>query len=235
MLYSDGLTILTFKEDNHMKNIVVAFLAVISFGSAHAGMISLDDSNFGAGSITLHEETGLEWLDLTATQGRTVDDVLGVDGTNEFAAGGDYFGFRHATFDEVMGMQAGFGITYNLSSFDHAVGQQNASIAAMVDYMDFFGATGTNEDDVFAFGTIVRDGGDDRALMSIYDNDSSSLFDTGTGYMQDIFFANPRNVADPFTGQFMVRTQATAVSEPSTIALLGLGLVGIATARRKKS
>ncbi|KZY36943.1 hypothetical protein A3729_28980, partial [Oleiphilus sp. HI0043] len=197
--------------------------------NASAGFIS-QDSGFGVDTITLHEETGLEWLDLTATQGRTVNDVLG-----QLDTGGDYSGFRHATFDEVITMQEGFGITYNLSSFDHAVGQQNASIAAMANYLDFFGATGTNEDDVFGFGTVVRDNGEDRTFWSIYDNDASALFDTDTGYLQDIFFAQARNISDPFTGQFLVRSDVSQVSEPSTFALLGLGMAGLGFARRKKA
>jgi hypothetical protein len=63
---------------------------------------SLDGNN-----ITEDTVTGLQWLDVTVSADRSFDDVVGNDGMNEFAPGGDFEGFRHATADELTGWNPG--------------------------------------------------------------------------------------------------------------------------------
>ena len=54
-------------------------------------------------NITFDSSTGLEWLDLDVSVGRTFNDLSGVDGSNEFIGGGDFEGFRYATRLELTG------------------------------------------------------------------------------------------------------------------------------------
>lgn len=54
-------------------------------------------------NITRETETQLEWLDVDVTAGRTFADLTGADGTDEFAPGGDYVGWRYATRLELTG------------------------------------------------------------------------------------------------------------------------------------
>jgi hypothetical protein len=49
--------------------------------------------------------SGLDWLDLTVTTDRSVDDI-----TSQLGAGGEFEGFRYATGDEVMALWTGAGI-----------------------------------------------------------------------------------------------------------------------------
>ena len=54
-------------------------------------------------NITRDTSTGLEWLDLDVTVGRSFDDMTGVDGSDEFGPGGNFEGFRYARRKELTG------------------------------------------------------------------------------------------------------------------------------------
>lgn len=112
-----------------MRAWVVAALALVASASAHAQLLEIDDPTLPASpdgfNITQDFLTGLEWLDVTVSAGRSFDDIIGADGTNEFASGGDFEGFRHATFLELTGWINGpqqdslfvqFGFTSGFSS-----------------------------------------------------------------------------------------------------------------------
>ena len=68
---------------------------MLSFG-ANAELIETDWKAGGDALATLHEETGLEWLDLTQTDGMSIDQVAAQTGE-----GGSFEGWRIATFDEI--------------------------------------------------------------------------------------------------------------------------------------
>ncbi len=69
---------------------------------AMAGLLSVPASAqvFAGTDVVLDPNTGLEWLRVSESVGRSYDDLVGADGSNEFAAGGDFAGFRHATVAE---------------------------------------------------------------------------------------------------------------------------------------
>jgi len=75
--------------------------------TANAQVIQLNDSTLPASAdgfnITRDLDTGFEWLDVDVSAGRTYDDLVGNDGSNEFVAGGDFEGFRYATYFELTG------------------------------------------------------------------------------------------------------------------------------------
>jgi hypothetical protein len=79
-------------------------------GASHSGLISVNDGVFGANSITLDTDSGLEWLDLTVTQNRSYADVA-----NQFGSGGEFQGWRHATINDLVTLQtnAGFAPPYD--------------------------------------------------------------------------------------------------------------------------
>ena len=66
-------------------------------GSAFSQLIESGDSVLGKNSITFDPATGLEWLDVTLSTGRSFVDVAG-----ETGVGGDFEGFRHATEAELL-------------------------------------------------------------------------------------------------------------------------------------
>ncbi len=52
---------------------------------ATAALIAQDDAKFGPGAITLDTTTGMEWLDLTASTGRSYNEVA-----SQLGVGGDF-------------------------------------------------------------------------------------------------------------------------------------------------
>ena len=92
--------------------IVLALLGsmLLIAGAVNAAVTDVDDlalpPSTDGFNLTQDDVTGLEWLDLTVTAGRTWDDIVGNDGTDELAPGGDFEGFRYGTFIEVTGWSA---------------------------------------------------------------------------------------------------------------------------------
>lgn len=86
----------------------VSAVLVLAPGAARAGLFSLNDpllpASADGNNLTLDTSTGLEWLDLDASAGRTYADLTGGDGSaNDFAPGGVFAGLRYATVLELTG------------------------------------------------------------------------------------------------------------------------------------
>ena len=64
--------------------------------TSHAGIISTDWHSEGDSLSSLHQETGIEWLDLTVTKGKSLKYVL-----EQTETGGIYDGWRLPTLDEI--------------------------------------------------------------------------------------------------------------------------------------
>ncbi len=82
-----------------LKSIAISAAMVtatlLATGSAHADLISVD-SGYGANTITLDEVNNLEWLDFTESTQYSFNEAAA-----QFGNGGDFEGFRHATWAEI--------------------------------------------------------------------------------------------------------------------------------------
>lgn len=124
-----------------MHMIFIATLAVI-FGNtlARPAMADLqvrDDAVFGAKAIVYDSATGLEWLRLPLTGTKSYNDMIGADGTNEFATGRQFAGFRYATMAEVKQLLVDAGISaeyffYGLDSSGHNIGTYSTNNSAAI-------------------------------------------------------------------------------------------------------
>ena len=88
------------------------------------------DTFFGADSITLDTDTGLEWLDVTLSTNRSYVDV-----SAEFGAGGDFEGFRYASADELLTLFSNANIP-NVNNYSAA------NVVPALALVDLVGATG---------------------------------------------------------------------------------------------
>ena len=80
---------------------------IFGFGISHAALIEKDWKNAGDGLITLDTSTGLDWLDLTVSQGQYSFDSI----QSEFSPGGKFKGFRLADRSDIDSLLSSFGLT----------------------------------------------------------------------------------------------------------------------------
>ncbi|MBN1548849.1 MAG: hypothetical protein JW902_19520 [Syntrophaceae bacterium] len=113
-------------------HLILIMTLVVIFGSALtqpavADLQVRDDAVFGVKAIVYDSATGLEWLRLPLSGTKSYNDMIGVDGTNEFAAGRKFAGFRYATMTEVKQLWIHAGISaeyffYGLDAEGHNIG-----------------------------------------------------------------------------------------------------------------
>lgn len=73
-----------------------ALMATMTSFTSNAGIISTDWHSEGDSLSSLHQETGVEWLDLTVTKGKSISYVL-----EQTGKGGIYEGWRLPTLNEI--------------------------------------------------------------------------------------------------------------------------------------
>jgi len=229
--------------------IIGVFMFGMGVGSSQAALIGVTDY----GDYFSDAGTGLDWLDVTASVNRSYLDV-----SSQFGVGGDFEGWRYATAAEFGAMLS--AATGGVYSGITGAGQTQIleSATDLRDLIGLFGdtfSTGYQDiygssycelhpeqcvdgDLVYTLGFLVDSpyvGYHFRGL--IYDNDlisSNSDQVTTYGIYYDSFFAGT-------LGSYLVRNTlavdaaTTSVPEPSSVALMGLGLLGLGFARRKKA
>ena len=201
----------------------VASACLVAPQLAQATLISIGDS-------TLDTRTGLEWLDVTKTSGMSIDDVLSgpliADGWSlaTLAEFGDlassYVGTNAfvPTSDPVSLLRGGralalLGCTLSVNS---ELCQYNT-----MDPLDpiTFAVLGILDD---GNGTLTS-AGFGSIMIRVFDDSATITWDL----FSDFYSVNRR---EPQVGSFLVRY--VSVTEPGTLALFGIGLLGMVFSRR---
>lgn len=205
----------------------LSLLMCLSFWAVtpHAAIVSVDWETSGDNLITRDTSSGLDWLDLTETNGISYDDIL-----PQLDSGGQFDGWRYATNDEVVALWSNFGI--NLSSSPAPL-QTNGLNADMVNVVaiigniypewhptDYpYGAVGYTGD-LHTNGTIYTMG-------SYYSSDINRTTYWTAGSTSTQSYDQSINL-----GSYLVQTSSVPI--PSTVWLFGSGLIGlIGLARRR--
>lgn len=207
------------------KSIAVLAIAASVSGLAHAGLVKEDLHSSGDQLITLDTATNLEWLNVNATQGQSVDQILGGLG------GWTQSGFQYATFGQVGQLLNDAGYMGSISSYESLQLVANGTDAAT--FVTDLGATSPPN---FIFGLMapypcVLPGGPASCTDYVQINAHGN---GGNGYA--IADSGPfiAEHTPSYAGSFLVRV----VPEPASIELLvaGLGLLGAMAgkARRKQ-
>lgn len=192
-----------------------ALLLVLAAPPSHATLIPADLFVSDDGLLTRDSETGLEWLDITATQGQSYNSV---------AAGfGSYvpLGFRFASVSEVSTLYLHAGVTDQDGGF---VVENATGGALLLELMGctincFPGSARTQQGlaEVEPFSTSTAKG----PFVALSGDETLGF--------SNVLAANiPKSLADPRFGSYLVRP----VPEPSTLFFLGIGVAAIARRAR---
>lgn len=202
------------------KNALVFIGALFSSGFLHAALID-------NGTFTTDTETGIEWLDLTATAGLNYEEVSAQLGT-----GGAYEGWHYATLSQVeqfIGHAGGVGPYDGYSSGFNAVVPQLQSLWGISrlwpDHAQSWALTGTSPT-----------GGSDVVhtvyLVDEYDN---TYYDDTIN--TDVYWSKTRDcdVYTCYAGSALIRGGASTVPLPAAFWLFGAAIAGLAGLKRSIS
>lgn len=189
------------------SSLALSFLALSFLFSSpiSAQVIEIDSDIFGPGTLTRDTVQGLDFLDLEDTLGRSFQDV-----SSQLGSGGEFEGFRYATFDEIESLVS----NYNSPATPPGTPRLTAllDVATILVGADF--STGLSAD-------LGPDGG--IQIVSIIENTSPRASQTIEAAVDRV---------SNTTGSFLV-TSSSAVPEPNSVSLCAVLFMGV-LARRKK-
>jgi len=205
---------------------VLITLSLVVMTSANAGLISnlseRDWLSVGDGLITYDRSTGLEWLDLSLTNGNSILDT---------EADSLYRDFRWATsaeiemvFDYVLD-----GTGYRTSADLNVVNSANT-------FQSLFGINHNSHYTLgISRGSFLPASTKNYGLGYVYVNNNNVIINDPLNHCCWL-----ESSSNPTVGSWLVRSapanreQANKVPEPSTIAVLALGMIGLASRKLKK-
>jgi PEP-CTERM motif len=192
---------------------IVGITVLLFSGASQA--ILIDNGDF-----TTDTSSGSDWLDLSFNTRITYDDMIATD-LNGYGAQG----YRYATLNEVLALWVNAGIP-NVPSYGNAV-RDVANSPALLALETLIGRTAG--DYTAGFVSDIDPGSPSSEFRYV------PWFRVSTGQL----VAEWSQPTDRWNGyeiaSWLVRDSAESVPVPATIALFGLGLVGLGWSRRKKA
>lgn len=174
--------------------------------------------SFSVGDCTFDDQSGLHWLDWTLTTNRSYDDV-----SASLAA--EFPGFRYATEQEVLDLLLGAGIN---GGFGHSATPLDPDVIVL---QGFLGITAVHPVGSFSIGYFEGSGCGAPPCSSLVDQ-VELLHDDSVSFSRVSQQQRVTSSMGTAVGHALVATGAAMVPEPSTLALLGLGIAAAMWRRR---
>lgn len=224
-------------------NVKAVFFALFAFsGMAQADLVATDWKTSGDALATLHEETGIEWLDLTQTDGMSIQEVI--DQTNQ---GGTFEGWRLPTFDEIdTFVRYAFNGKLPANSTQTQGGNINEPVYR--NFTDIMGLThtagdrrhslGLGADDngsIYSFGVLGYTSGGTSTFFRSGHSEASYTFDTARPeagvYLVSDGGVTYSSINDPTLN---ARNPNAPINNVPAMGLAGLAFAGLAFRRKKQ-
>jgi hypothetical protein len=185
-------------------------LALLPYG-ARSDLVSMDDPQFGPGTVTLDTRTGLQWLDLPLSLGMSYDYASSL-----MAPGGLFAGYRHATSPEVESLFVSAGIPY----IGHGGQSSSSNNAPALSLLSLIGSTFSQNGYPGALGytsstTYAPNFRDYEVLYC-------TLVDGVPEFVAGLGGGSISSTSNPSYGQWLV-----AIPEPSGVCFLAWGLLAM--------
>lgn len=207
--------------------LIIGIMASATFAeTSFALMPPIEDH----GNYLTDKTSGLDWLDITNTFGKSYDYV-----SSQFGEAGLYAGWRYATGEEFNSLISNYtGAT--ISGYG-VINQETDLIDGLVTMLGYY----TPLVDVYYAAGFIADPG---PLTSYYyragicNNDQARVSCMLGGDAQDVSVAHLDFAASNYSqwniGSFLVRSTSNNVPEPASAALVGLAIAAIAFCRKKQ-
>lgn len=178
------------------------------------------------GSIISDTDSGLDWMELTASTGITYNQML----ANFNDVNSVFYGFEYASLTQIQALFNGEGYTGDFYSYV----TDSGSIDATTQIYNLFGQTGVNCCDRGDGMYLNENGGLIEWLYYIpeYDSTTSLVRALNNFIDPDVLYWDGSNNNE--IGSWIVRSSTESIPEPSTLAIFALAMIGLASRRLKK-
>jgi len=207
------------------KKSLLFALQLLPCSAALAAVVSLDDPRFGPGAITLDTDTRLEWLDVSVTEGMSLDAVVA-----QLGIGGAFEGFsvaRTSDFRTLIG-HAGWVFAENTAYVD-----DRAKYEVALGLARLLGLThSSNEPQNLSYGFVADTDPSGRPYYDAIYSAHSAVYPFSSGVFTNQF-SHPAHTGLDHVGVWLHRAQAAPhpIDEPGVPALLGAAVLMMALQR----
>jgi hypothetical protein len=221
------------------KVTLTSLMCTTLFFSAQSSAEIIDADWLSAGdkNAVIDTDTGLQWLDITLLNGRSIDYARSLTQTNPL-----YSGWRLPTFQEVEQLMhnispefdtfSGTWVYHGISFDDRKEWKYFASNSSPSFFYGLYQGTIGEYDENYTYTSGCYFSETACVNKGVYAHATTWV---SSGRAPFLVSDSPTATLSAIENPLLIQNNINAVPEPSAIALLGIGLLGFAGFRKKKA